>query len=99
MELYQRSRRQPELLRSRAIANNQFPEKKLAQDRAASVEMAPRAPIENSMSGHAKLPGEPGDDAGVGGAGLMTTAAPGVQFEIKVDGVARSYRDVRDTAM
>ncbi len=29
----------------------------------------------------------------------MTTVVPAAQFEIKVDGVVRSYRDVRDTAI
>ncbi len=41
-------------------------------------------------------PGEPGDDACVGGRSMTT---PGAMFEIKVDGVVRSYRDVRDTAI
>jgi hypothetical protein len=29
----------------------------------------------------------------------MSAAASGAQFEIKVDGVVRTHRDVRDTAM
>jgi hypothetical protein len=29
----------------------------------------------------------------------MTAAASGAQFEIKVDGVVRSYRDFRETAV
>ena len=45
-----------------------------------------------------KNPASPGDDAGVGGPVLMT-APLGAQFEIKVDGVVRSNRDRRDTAI
>ena len=29
----------------------------------------------------------------------MTTAPPGVRFEIRVDGVVRTHRDVRETAI
>jgi hypothetical protein len=35
----------------------------------------------------------------VGGAVLTITDTSGAQFEIKVDGVVRSHRDERDTAI
>jgi hypothetical protein len=44
-------------------------------------------------------PGEPGHDADMGGAVLMTATASGAHFEIKVDGVVRSCRDFRETAI
>jgi hypothetical protein len=34
-----------------------------------------------------------------GRSGLMTREASGAQFEIKVDGVVRSHRDFRETAV
>ncbi len=41
----------------------------------------------------------PGNDPRVGGAVLTTREASGGQFEIKVDGVVRSHRDFRETAI
>jgi hypothetical protein len=57
----------------------------------------PARPLPDVAQG--EEPGKPGSVAGMGGQVLMTTAASGAYFEIKIGGVVRTHRDDRDSAV